>query len=47
MFIIEVCFVADRSPAMPSIILDANKEARRKHSMAGGRCGVFTLARAL
>lgn len=46
MFIIEVCFVADMSPAMPSVILD-NKEARRKHSMAGGRCGVFTVARAL
>lgn len=47
MFIIEVCFVADMSPAMPSVILDANKEARRKHSAAGGRCGVFTEARAL
>lgn len=47
MFIIEVCFGADSSPAMPSVVLDANKEARRKPSRAGGRCGVFTLAPAL
>lgn len=32
MCIIEACFVADMSPAMPSVILEGNKEARGKTS---------------
>lgn len=43
MLIIEVCFVADMSPARAAVMLEANKEARRKPSTAGGRCGVFTV----